>query len=223
MKLWTYYYAKVKDLPEKILPIAISLQVPNGWKYPVYQKIAPSRIWFWDIKEYQGEDKEELYKERYRETVLSKTTPDEVFSDLSDILKSFNEKNNANYKDVALICFEKSGDFCHRNLFASWFSAKGYGICEEFNEKMYKILEFSRKIESYEKDLITFERSDELTTGSPKENGAYLTLRLNPTKIYTSVNWWKNDHWEVGITDGSSVIAHFRKRLTELEEYAETV
>ena len=42
MQIYTSYFSNVKKLPTYILPISIANITPNGWKYPIYQKLAPS-------------------------------------------------------------------------------------------------------------------------------------------------------------------------------------
>jgi uncharacterized protein (DUF488 family) len=39
-------------------------------------------------------------------------------------------KNMVGYNDVALVCYEKSGDFCHRNIVAEWLRNAGYEVKE---------------------------------------------------------------------------------------------
>ena len=34
-------------------------------------------------------------------------------------------------KDVALVCYEKPSDFCHRHLVADWLNKNGFE-CKEF-------------------------------------------------------------------------------------------
>ena len=220
MKLWTYYYARIKDLPKNVLPVAISLSVPPRWPFPIYKKVAPSQTWFWDLKEYEGEDKEKIYIQRYNDTVLSKLTQKEVYEDLKEILDSENKKDDCHYDYIALICFEKSGDFCHRHLFSNWFSCSGFGTCEEFSMKEYKMFEYLNLVESYEKELLAFDDQENLVIGrSPKENGCYLTLRIRPDRLYTSVNYWENNSWVVQIADASIIIGFYDKRLKNLENY----
>jgi hypothetical protein len=46
-------------------------------------------------------------RERYYAKVLSRLDPQEVFEDLGE--------------DAVLLCWEKSGTFCHRRMVADWF------------------------------------------------------------------------------------------------------
>ena len=139
------------------------------------------------LKDYEGEDKTEIYIKRYNDTVLSKLTQEEVYKDLKEMLDSENKKNEQHYDYIALICFEKSDNFCHRHLFSNWFSCHGFGTCEEFSLKDYKMFEFLNLVESYEKELLTFDDQENLVIGrDPEEDGCYLTLRIRPNRLLFS-------------------------------------
>lgn len=221
MKLWTYYYARTKDLPSNILPISIAGWGPSGWKFPEYKKLAPKKDWFWEFKK-TGDT--EFYKKKYKETVLDLLTPGEVCKDLYEILEKTNKELGTEYKDVALCCYEKSEDFCHRHLVASWFSGRGFGVCEEFSKKIYAIHKYMDKIKSYEETLCKLDQEfHNYPRFKPQENGYYLTIRINPRKIYTMVNYWTNNAWQVEVTDASETVAFSKDRLVELEEYGKNL
>jgi len=76
--------------------------------------LAPKKEWFWKWK--QGEFDNEEYKRLYKETVLDKLNFDEIVSFLG--------------KDAVLVCYEKSGDFCHRHLIAEWLESNGIECSE---------------------------------------------------------------------------------------------
>ena len=213
MKVWTYYYARLKDLPEEILPVSIAGWAPKGWIGEEYKKVAPKKDWFFKYKE-TGD--QEFYKKMYEETVLSQITVREIFEDLQEILSKHPGKT-----DIALVCYEKPEDFCHRHLLASHLSCHGWGVVEEWNPKTWELIQYVRKIKSYEKPIFEFRNEWEKFTGQgqtkPQENGIYLTLRCGYSGIYSSVNQWANGHWDIQISDGSDVIAFKKTRLRELE------
>ena len=73
-------------------------------------------------------------------------------------------------------------------------------------------------IKSYERRILDFDREKEDSDFvparyKPKEDGIYLTIRCGLTGIYTSVNEWKNDNWQMNILDGSITIAYSRNKL----------
>jgi uncharacterized protein (DUF488 family) len=56
------------------------------------------------IQKYKEDGDEEYYIEQYS-LILSKLDPKKVYEDL---------------KDTVLLCYEKSGVFCHRRVVAAW-------------------------------------------------------------------------------------------------------
>jgi uncharacterized protein YeaO (DUF488 family) len=87
--------------------VSISRSYPKGFTGWCYRQLAPS----WDILcEYRRTGDVETYTKRYKEEVLSKLNPQEVWDDL---------KENA-----TLLCWEGSDKFCHRHLVAEWFKEK---------------------------------------------------------------------------------------------------
>lgn len=123
MRIYTSYFANNKRLQkEGIVMIGISL-FPPKWFYGVSFKIvAPS---FSLLKE----ENEDVYKKRFKEEVLSRVNP-VVFVE--------NLKKYSNGKDVALCCFEKPNEFCHRHLVAEWLKEKLGINVEEFGVKVSK-------------------------------------------------------------------------------------
>ena len=218
MKIWTYYYSKIKDLPEEVLPISIAGWGPKGLNFPEYRKLAPKKEWFWEYKENKDQ---KFYKKKYSETVLNLLTPEEVYKDLMDILNQINQEFKTNYTDVALCCYEKSEDFCHRHLFASWFSCKGFGTCEEYNDDSYRINKYLKIIKKYEnlhdfKEVLGFVSVQQEL---PQEEGNYLTLRLGLSGLHAAVNYWNNGEWLAEAADGCATIAWKKEKLIELDNY----
>ena len=211
MKVWTYYYARIKDLPPHILPVSIAGWAPKGWTGEEYKKVAPKKEWFFKYKETQDK---EYYKKMYSETVLSQITPKEVMDDLSEILHRHPGKT-----DIALCCYEKSGDFCHRNLLASFLSAKGYGIVEEWTPEKEYLLQYLRWMKSYEKTLLSFGDSwKKYGKIKPESPGIYLTVRCGFSGIYTCLNHWDGSKWGVESADGSETIAFKKEQIEENEQ-----
>lgn len=123
MKIYTSYFAKEKQLIGLgVLPIAISLFPPKWFNGQRIGYLAP--------KKYMLDDTltEEQYEEMYIKDVLEKVDIKTLGLTLRDI---------SHGKDVAFLCFEKSGDFCHRHILAKWLTSKtGVDIQEyEFPEK----------------------------------------------------------------------------------------
>lgn len=110
MKLYTSYFAKVKDLKKmgfsNLVCVAgyapkFFFEVDDARFYP---DLAPRKPWFWEWKNKHLSN--EWYIERYNETVLNTLNIDDVLHDLGE--------------DAVMLCYEKPGDFCHRHLIADW-------------------------------------------------------------------------------------------------------
>ena len=69
----------------------------------------------------------EQYIKCFKEQVLNTLKADEVVFELIDTVYYLNGTD----MDIALVCYEKPGDFCHRHLVAEWLRENGYD-CEEY-------------------------------------------------------------------------------------------
>jgi len=109
MKIYTSYFAKEKVLNELgILPISISLFPPKWFTGQRLHYLAPKKFMLDDSMT------EEEYEKHYID-ILEKVDIKTLGITLRDI---------AHGKDVAFLCFEKPGDFCHRHILAKWLSKK---------------------------------------------------------------------------------------------------
>lgn len=127
MKIYTTYFAKLKKLPSDVVPVPISNSIPgtsggdtaySSLSANKYQKLVPP--WY-IVKTYKENGDKEQYIKDYKRLMLDHLDPHGVVANL---------KNRAGYNDVALVCYEKSGDFCHRHLVAEWLRAAGYDVSE---------------------------------------------------------------------------------------------
>lgn len=110
MKIYTSYFAKAEKLRNAgIMPIGIALGIPRFFKGTSIQIVAPRR--------YMLDDKwtEEEYVKMYHNDVLGKVNPTLFIKELERI---------SGGKDVALCCYEKPTDFCHRHILAKWITRK---------------------------------------------------------------------------------------------------
>jgi len=82
--------------------INIALKQPKNVKFKSYPKLFPK--WSFLSKYFKDHNKEE-YTKSYHKEVLSKLNPQEVYDEL---------------KGCTLLCWEKSGKFCHRRIVAEW-------------------------------------------------------------------------------------------------------
>ena len=117
MKLYTSYFAKVKQLQEMgfdnlrcVAGYAPKFfhDLPNAHFMP---DLAPRKLWwqYWHDNHLPNM----FYVEQYNNTVLSKLDPNEVVKKLGD--------------GAVMLCYEKPGEFCHRHIIADWIT-KNTGV-----------------------------------------------------------------------------------------------
>lgn len=107
MKIYTSYHRNVSKLKDAgVVPVSISRYFPkySFFKYDTYLDLAPRG----DMLKMD----EETYRYHF-DKILAKLNAKKVFEDIKKLSKG---------KDVALLCFEKPGDFCHRQIVAKWLS-----------------------------------------------------------------------------------------------------
>lgn len=112
MTIFTTYFAKLKKHSD-ILPVAICTKPPKGFNGPVLSELAPT---FDILTQYKESGDEDRYIARFNDEILGLISPQAVYSLIEDIAKV----NSAD--KVALVCYEKPEDFCHRHLVAAWLN-----------------------------------------------------------------------------------------------------
>jgi hypothetical protein len=131
--IYTSYFAKLKFLPEHIIPISICGKAPDWYKGLQYKKLAPKYDFFMKWKENHDND---YYIKCFNEQVLDRLNAEQVIKELDSLL--LNQTTTIDYSGdlkevprIALICYEKPSDFCHRHLVADWLN-KNDIKCEEY-------------------------------------------------------------------------------------------
>ena len=126
--IYTSYFAKIKELERNnIIPISICGKAPDWYKGLQYKKLAPKYGFFMEWKKNHDND---YYIKHFRSEVLDQLKATDVILDLSRLIYSFNIGEN----NIALICYEKPSDFCHRHLVAEWLNQNGFK-CEEWRSE----------------------------------------------------------------------------------------
>lgn len=133
--LYTSYFAKINKLPPNVLPISICGKAPDWYKGIQYKKLAPKYGFFMEWKKTHNN---EYYIEHFNTEVLSHLSPSKVVNELQQLLPVEVEEQTTNIWEnidwhIALICYEKPSDFCHRHLVAKWLTDNGYK-CEEWRD-----------------------------------------------------------------------------------------
>ncbi len=122
MKVYTSYFARAgKLIQANVTPIGIALYPPKFFYGSSISCLAPKR--------YMLNDKlsEEEYTQLYIGDVLSKIN----IPILKDTMLRM-----SNEKDIALLCYEKPGEFCHRHIFSRWWLEETGELIEEWGVKI---------------------------------------------------------------------------------------
>lgn len=117
MRIYTSYFGNLNKLPPSITPIAIVRFMPRWTKLPQipnYDHLAPKSMWM--------NLPEEEFKTAFR-SYLNELKVNVVIYQL-ELLSRGN--------DVALICYEKPGEFCHRRIVAEWLKEIAGITVEEY-------------------------------------------------------------------------------------------
>lgn len=121
MKIYTSYFARTNKIPEEFTKIGIARYLPEFFAKDEschwMPALAPSPELLRTGK--NNQDKSE-YIRRYKAEVLGVLNPDEVVKHIGH--------------NGVLMCYEREGDFCHRNLIADWLRDHGYDV-SEYNER----------------------------------------------------------------------------------------
>lgn len=112
--IYTSYFARLKSLPDNVIPISICGKAPDWYKGLQYKKLAPKYDFFMQWK--YDHDNEKFIK-CYNEQVLGKLNVPDVLIDLIKMLPEIDSEQH-----IALICYEKPSDFCHRHLVSEWLN-----------------------------------------------------------------------------------------------------
>lgn len=123
MEIWTTYFSNVRSLPDNTVPISICGRAPSWWTGKEYRKLAPK----WDFfQRYKETGDQEYYIKNFDARVLAPLNTTMVLSELSSL---------SDGKDIALVCYEKPGNFCHRHLVAQWIMKNTNYTIKEWQEQ----------------------------------------------------------------------------------------
>lgn len=107
----TSYFASRKWKEED--GVSIALFAPKGYKGKTYPPLFPTPHLLRDYK--AGRINTKQYIAIYYKETLNILDPAQVAKDL---------------EGKTLLCYERSGSFCHRNLVAQWLRTNGYIVQE---------------------------------------------------------------------------------------------
>jgi uncharacterized protein (DUF488 family) len=102
VNIYTSYYANKRLKKDGIHTIAISIRIPPWYKGDCLTELAPKYSWL--LLERSE------YIQNYNKK-LSGLSAEDILNQIKDL---------SGGKDVALLCWESPGKFCHRQLVAKW-------------------------------------------------------------------------------------------------------
>lgn len=121
MKIYTSYFAKVRELERAgVLPVSVARFSPKWFTGPAYPALASGAQSLLAYK--AGLKDARTAREEYCKDVLGSLDAKAVQADL---------KRLCGGKDAALCCYERPGDFCHRQLICAWLNENGVS-CREY-------------------------------------------------------------------------------------------
>lgn len=115
--LITTYFSKMKDIPDDYNKIVITrfppkwLEIDKSKKIHLFQSFAPSKE---ILLQYKKDGDWGDYVEKFNHYMKYCAEFKRIAATMS---KNINERNSK----YALICFEKDGEHCHRQLVANYF------------------------------------------------------------------------------------------------------
>ncbi len=127
MKIYTSYFAKAAILEKRHCTYRCSTLAATLFRGISMKQVAPRR--------YMLDDRltDEEYIRMYRNDVLRLVDARSFIQDLERASRGM---------DVALCCFEKPGDFCHRHILAKWLNEQTgievseFGVAESRQETL---------------------------------------------------------------------------------------
>lgn len=131
--LYTTYFAKLRSLPENVIPISICAKAPKWYTGIQYKKLAPKYEFF---QEWQRTHDNDYYIHHFNDEVLAQLDVMRVVNELQVAMpEEVKMKMQAPFWwnpdwHIALVCYERPTDFCHRHLVAEWLNSKGYPCYE---------------------------------------------------------------------------------------------
>lgn len=135
--IYTTYFAQLKNLPRNMTWVSICRKAPRWYRGRECKFFAPSYELLMDYKENHDVDD---YVRRYKAEVLDRTSVDDAIVRLQVLIPHhIYTKLDARITEsknwhIALLCYEKPSDFCHRHLLAQWLRDNGIE-CKEWTKE----------------------------------------------------------------------------------------
>lgn len=114
-KIYTSYFANLKNIPSNIEPIAISRFTMDFYEGRHEPNLAPSSSL---LKRYKdGEVNSVMFRKEYLSELCNR-------EGVNELIQSFTEK------EYVLLCYEGRGKFCHRHILGEVLQEMGFDVEE---------------------------------------------------------------------------------------------
>lgn len=117
---YTSYFGMLCKLPSNVVPVCITRHKPRWYDGLCCQSLRPSQL---ILDAYRiNQITQDEYKHMYTQQVLLRLCPARIMNKLQRLVGSG--------CTPALMCYEKSGQFCHRHIVSDWLTAYGLPCIE---------------------------------------------------------------------------------------------
>ena len=149
--IFTSYFSMIRNFPSNIIPIGISRWEPKWYTGLNDKTVSPSKE---ILSLYKGDSiDEESYTLAYKDEI-SKVDLDAFVSRINNAVEFTSDNlpvSESHTDHVALLCYEKPDDFCHRHILASILTEKGIPCREITKDELIAMKE--NMIVDAEKDM----------------------------------------------------------------------
>lgn len=134
--IYTSYFGKMRKFPNNVIPVAICALVPSWYKGAQYPKLAPD---YDMLMQWKCDHNNDDYAECFNSAVLGNLDVMRTAHELHMLIpeKARIQMQHSVWSSpdwhIALLCYEKPTDFCHRHFVADWLRHGGFK-CEEWEE-----------------------------------------------------------------------------------------
>lgn len=135
--IYTSYFSNIRSFPENIKPVSIALWPPKWFNGRRIMNLAPSKellTWYKNAVNVPQEEKENHYTEVYGKFLRdNRVTADWFRRGIVTYFPSTLDGRpiyESQTDHVALCCYEKPGDFCHRHILSAYLTKDGLPIKE---------------------------------------------------------------------------------------------